>query len=116
MDHDLGLRIGSHIKSLREARGLTQAGLARAIAKTTLSISKIERGKVIPGLITLESIASALGISLRELIPTSPPAVADTPEESASSINDRLSRLGSADRRIVAGLVDLMLEEGKRQI
>lgn len=115
MDHDLGLRIGSHIRSLREAAGLTQAGLARAIAKTTLSISKIERGKVLPGLITLESIANALGISLRELIPGTQPDGMDTSKEPASSLNNRLSQLGPADRRIVTGLVDLMLEEDKRQ-
>jgi transcriptional regulator with XRE-family HTH domain len=57
-------RMGARIKSGREAKGLTQAGLGRRIDKEQPSISQFETGQVMPEPETLDAIADVLGVSL----------------------------------------------------
>ena len=68
METDLGKRIGRRLKSLREQRGLTQAEFAKLTGKAIETISNIERGKTIPGLLTLELFANRLSASLEEIV------------------------------------------------
>lgn len=62
------LRIGSNIRDLRSARGLTQAELAEKIDVSTPFVSKVERGVKHPSLETLICIASSLGTTLDVLL------------------------------------------------
>lgn len=64
---------GTHLRTLRDARELSQQELADRsdIAKTT--INKIENGKLCPSLDTLISIASGFEIHLQELMAFSMP-------------------------------------------
>ena len=55
------------IRALRLERELTQEELALNAGLTTANISRIERAKANPSWTTVERIAAALDVSLREL-------------------------------------------------
>lgn len=59
---------GAAIKSLREARGLTQAELAGKIDVSSKTVSKWETGKGLPDISLLEPLSAALGVSVMELM------------------------------------------------
>ena len=59
---------GAAIKALREKRGLTQRQLADQIAVSDKAVSKWETGLGLPDLTLLESLGSALGVSVAELL------------------------------------------------
>lgn len=57
------------LQKLRAARGYSQETLARAIGKTSNSISRIERGVIDPALDTAFRIAKALDTTVEKLFP-----------------------------------------------
>ena len=59
---------GSTIKRLREGRSLTQAQLGEKIGVSSKTISKWETAKGLPDVSLLEPLASALGVSVLELM------------------------------------------------
>lgn len=59
---------GSMIKSLREKKKMTQAQLAEKLNVTDKAISKWETGRGLPDIALLEGLASALGLSVIELL------------------------------------------------
>lgn len=59
---------GSTIRRLREARGLTQAGLAKLLDVSDKAVSKWETAKGFPDLTLLEPLSAALGVSVMELL------------------------------------------------
>ena len=61
--------VGSRIRRLREARGLSQAALARKAGVTRLTVIRIEMDHQSPTLASLAGLARALGVKLRALIP-----------------------------------------------
>ena len=61
-------KIGTFIASIRKEKGLTQSDLARLIFVSDKTISKWERGAGFPDIKNLEPLASALGVSLVELM------------------------------------------------
>ena len=64
----LKIELGKRIIKLREKKGWSQSDLARACNKDRQAIEKLENGKVNPTLYTLLELASALEISLPELV------------------------------------------------
>jgi len=60
--------IGATIRKLREAKGVTQAELARAVGMMRANISRVEAAKHRPTLETMERIAKALKVSVADLI------------------------------------------------
>jgi transcriptional regulator with XRE-family HTH domain len=63
---------GARIRRLREAQRLTLEALGRRVGLTKGSLSKIENGKTNPPLETLDGIARALMVSVRDLFPEAP--------------------------------------------
>lgn len=61
-------QISDRIKSLRNAKGLTQEQLAGRLHVTRQAVSSWETGKTQPDIETLGAIAAALGVSSQELI------------------------------------------------
>ena len=59
---------GTTIRTLREARKLTQAELGERIGVSSKTVSKWETGKGLPDISLLQPLAQALGISLIELV------------------------------------------------
>jgi transcriptional regulator with XRE-family HTH domain len=64
---DVKRLIGNRIKTLRQARGISQDELAEKTSLNTKYISSIERGKANPTLDTFIKIADALKLGIPEL-------------------------------------------------
>lgn len=64
MNTDIAQRIGKNIAHARKTAGKTQAQIAERIGIDTVSLSRIERGVVTPGIPTLEKIAHELNVSM----------------------------------------------------
>lgn len=58
----------SNLKEIRKAKGMTQAQLAKAAKIHRITIAKYEAGRVDPTLYSAEKLASALGVTVDELI------------------------------------------------
>jgi transcriptional regulator with XRE-family HTH domain len=59
---------GAFVHRLRVERGITQEALAIKAHVTIATLSRIERGVTAPKVGTLRKIATALGMSLAELV------------------------------------------------
>ena len=59
--------LGNRIKELRRIQGLSQEKLAEIVSLDSKFISKIEVGRSSPSLETMESIADALGVEIKDL-------------------------------------------------
>lgn len=59
--------IGENVKFYRKFRGLTQATLAKRTHMTQQNVGRIEKGKIMPPIDTLEALASALDVALPDL-------------------------------------------------
>ena len=59
---------GVHLKTLREARGLSQQALADYADIAKLTVQRIEHAKGAPTLDVLVSLARALRLPLRDLV------------------------------------------------
>lgn len=59
---------GATVKRLREAKNMTQAELAEKISVTCKAVSKWETAKGLPDISLIEPLASALGVSVTELM------------------------------------------------
>lgn len=69
--NNIASRIGLKIKLLRNKLGLTQDEFSEMASLSKNSLGAIERGTSVPGIDTLERIAVALGIELKELVDVS---------------------------------------------
>jgi transcriptional regulator with XRE-family HTH domain len=64
------IAFGRRLKELRLGRGLSQSELASHAGIHWSYVGRLERGRAAPGLDLLARLASALGISLSELLPS----------------------------------------------
>ncbi len=65
---DAGLRVAAQVKDIRRARHLSQRQLASRMQVPRTYISKIENGKAIPTLGSLERLATALEVDICQLV------------------------------------------------
>jgi transcriptional regulator with XRE-family HTH domain len=65
---DLPVRLGRNLAMRRKALGLTQAGVAERLGVDTETLSRFERGKHVPSLLTLERLAAILNSTCAELL------------------------------------------------
>lgn len=65
---DSAARIGQRVRALREQRGLTQDALAAKADMKAPNLSRLEGGKHVPSLPTLERVAAALGVRVADLV------------------------------------------------
>ena len=61
-------RFGDFIYNLRKQKGLTQEELGRKLKVTNKAVSKWETGETLPDIQLLEPLASALGVTIDELL------------------------------------------------
>jgi transcriptional regulator with XRE-family HTH domain len=64
---DLAKQLGKRIHLFRKQNGLTQAALADRVKISNEFMSGIERGAKLPSLSTLEKLAAALRVNLKDL-------------------------------------------------
>lgn len=62
--------LGERIRELREAKGLTQREIANRIGIDDYYISRLENNHVNPTLATMQKIATALDVELRDFFPS----------------------------------------------
>lgn len=60
--------VGEQVRQLRLAAGLTQEELARRTGSTQPAVARLEAGRSVPTLATLEKLARALGQDLHLLL------------------------------------------------
>ena len=65
---EAGLQVAGQVREIRRARHLSQRQLAGRMQVPRTYISKIENGKAIPTLSSLERLAAALGVDVRQLL------------------------------------------------
>jgi transcriptional regulator with XRE-family HTH domain len=65
---DVGLHVAQQVREIRRARHMSQRQLAGRMMVPRTYISKIENGKAIPTLGSLERLASALGVNITQLV------------------------------------------------
>jgi transcriptional regulator with XRE-family HTH domain len=75
MDGEVAGRLGSNVVQLREARGVTQAQMAKLAGLPRATWANLETGNANPTLAVLNRAASALQVSIEELIATPRSAV-----------------------------------------
>ena len=73
----------NNLKSLRKEHGLTQIKLASALNYSDKSVSKWEKGDVLPDVFTLHSIAAYFDITIDQLIMPKLPKKSNLPTRSA---------------------------------
>jgi transcriptional regulator with XRE-family HTH domain len=110
MVSEFGLLASHRIRKLREERGLTQARLADALNRSTLSISNIERGISEVSFATAQAIAEHFDIEVQELLFDVPSMNKD--ERDLENLKALIRDLCEGDRKIIRGLVD-RLRSGK---
>jgi transcriptional regulator with XRE-family HTH domain len=106
MERDIGKRFGSRLKQLREANGVTQNQLAKQLLKSVETISNFERGKTLPGLLTIAKLASALGVEPKQLFEFD---AKPSTEPELARLSQRLSLLTNSDRTLLADFADLLV-------
>src|SRR5262249_51910488 len=72
---DLPRRIAQNLKSLRDARGLTQSQMAKLAGLPRATWTNLESGAANPTIVVLHRVSAALQVSIEELI-SAPRAVA----------------------------------------
>ena len=60
--------IGSNIRELREAAGMSQAQLGKRINKTRSAVSQYESGKIVPRMGVIEDIAHVFRVSKMDIL------------------------------------------------
>lgn len=106
MLEDLKRTLGSKVRAARKRAGLSQDELGERIGKTPESVSNIERGRHLPMLDTLASLAKALEVPLAEFF------------EGAGSPDGGQARvqLEAHMRELVRGLDDEALKVAVQQV
>jgi len=89
--------LGKNIKERRNQLGWTQATLSELVRVDVETISRIERGAIVPSVLKLEQVADVLGLPMAELLRSSSTLAQDQSLE----IFDWLQNLAEADRRFV---------------
>jgi len=107
-------QVGALVRHHRELAGLTQAELGDKIGKALESIGRIERGEVAPSLMTLDELATALGIEVRDLFGIGEFAAKDRRGDPLVRIVERLAGLGADDIEWADKLLALALSRKSR--
>jgi transcriptional regulator with XRE-family HTH domain len=107
-------RFGQRLRELRLARGMSQAELARQAEVTTNYISRLEGGGAAPGIDLVARLASALGVPVADLLPTTPP------REELFVLRERAQRLfdsllQSEDRAVLLLVIQLLARLAQRR-
>lgn len=116
-------RLGARLRRLRKQQGLSQAQIRAATGLMLGHISRLENGRTMPTLETLERYAKALNVPIYLLFYTphpadkahdegaategAPPGVPRTPEEAfLSEMRELLPYLSSADRDTILAVAN----------
>jgi len=94
---ELARRVGRAIAARRLERGLTQEQVAEQLGVEQETVSRFERGAVLPPLARLAELAELLDVSMESLVRAGSPR----PTDQAVELADQLSGLNPRDRELV---------------
>lgn len=99
---------GQMLRTLREARDLSQEDLAEVIDRAVSSVSNLETGKSLPKLETLIRLSEKLDVPLRELVNVFDPTEPGDPERITleTRLLDTTRRLSVRDLKIVTEIAN----------
>jgi transcriptional regulator with XRE-family HTH domain len=100
----VGRRLGHAVASRRKALGLTQDDLAGIVEVDAETISRIERGAVVPSLQRLAMIAGALHAGIGELLSEASPL----PSDRVHQLVSRFDSLKEDDRALLLDFAELL--------
>ena len=100
--------VGQRIKAAREAKGLTQEGLAALVDLSPTHVSVIERGLKIPNLDSFVAIANVQGVSADSLLID---VVDNATESEAGGLSDRITDLPHRERMKIVNGCRILTEE-----
>lgn len=104
---DVVQHFAARLKELRRNRGFSQATLAESASISTSYITRLENGLVAPGIDLVSRLATALGVSLTDLLPSAPPSdPADVLRRQARQLFDTL--VNGADRELLQMICPLL--------
>lgn len=98
-------RVGARVRRVREATGLTQAELARRSGVSLRFVADVERGAGNASLLRLGELATALGVSVAELVIDAGPVIDDLARFGRLVPSERRRRLGG--ERVSIALVGM---------
>lgn len=98
-------KLGAKVATYRRLAKLTQAELAEKVGVAVETISRLERGSVIPSLARLEQIAAALGVDMPDLF---------TFKDRENARDKAIERLLAVVRRRPAEDVDMVSDIARR--
>lgn len=128
---EASIRCGERIRQAREAKALTQSALARKLPGKTdgPSVSRWERGIVMPGTANLEALSEVLGVDYAYFM--MPPEPKPTPdlmaalpngnaqlnriEEMLSELRERVSALQDDNVKLRGQLGSALMRRGAKQ-
>jgi len=105
-------RFSARLRELRSSRGLTQVELARKAGVTASYVWRLESGGAAPGIDLVERLATALGTTVHDLLPTTvAPETVVVLRDQARKLFEGL--LESADRETLLMLNPLLARLGE---
>lgn len=115
-DRMIAVLLGANIASRRKAQGMPQAVFADRLGITSDSLSRIERGSVVPRLHRIQEIASLLNCTVSDLFKTPGEAMGAVEEKVDAPIipSDIISELRYMADRIV--LLTKLLESSEKNM
>jgi transcriptional regulator with XRE-family HTH domain len=101
---ELGPRLGKKIAEYRKKNGMTQAMLAEKVDVDDETISRFERGTVLPSLLRLFELAQALEIGVGDLLVETSLLTPDTERIFAGMLEE----ISPANQKLLSEIAQLM--------
>jgi len=105
----LATLLGKRVQERRLQLVLTQASLAEMVGIDSETISRIERGAVLPGLLRLEQIAVALKTGVAALLAST----SMVPDDQALNLTQMLKSMEEPDRLFAVDMVKRFAEHSR---
>lgn len=111
---DLQAHFGRRLAELREARGLSQHQLAKAVGVSSQFVGRIETGARAPSFFVLEKLAEKLSVEPAVLFGPIPVGATKAPGRLASDLAQLLGAAQRLDKDDLRRLLDLARRLGRR--
>jgi len=109
MVRDLKKLIGARVAEIRQAARMSQQDLAKQISVAPETLSRLERGHILPSVKRFDRIAQALGVTLGDIF-TFPES--DTEQQQAlSALTSELAHCSLREIKLLHGVARLILSE-----
>lgn len=109
----LGIALGQRIRELREHARLTQANLAQLTFKSVETISNFERGKTIPSVRTLATLARHMDCDVADFFRTGD-MKRPAKDPALVTLTSKLKMLDAKDRALLLDIADLLAARSRR--